>query len=460
VLVSRGASFNITQQLTAEMASTLAQWIGVFGVIWNSKVAENRDSYKSFLAGACPKPKPNQKVSHFCKDPQKPWLKEVPSQIRRNAASQWMTAMNAFFKGVRGLPKFKKSVGMRSVLVTKELFQAERKGDEIQISLKKTEKSLPFVSLTLPLKGKLVTDLPKQLWVKRQGAKFFLSFSYEEKIGAVDQDTLLKRFVMTPEDKQDAMVLGIDLGVVQPITLSNGDSLGFTPQEQESLQRNEIRKQKYQKLISKRQVLAKKRKLKTGKNYKKIQAKHSKKSAKIANIRGNMAHRISKEVVQKADVLVMEKLNVKNMTKASQKKEDPKTKKLQRKNVKAKAGLNRSILGVGFAQIKNFIQYKSEASSVYLAFIDPKNTSRECSRCGYIHADNRKSQASFLCQSCGHQDNADINAAKVLKNRFLTSVRTGKFSVKKKPSQKITFRKKPPEQRFQPVEPMSDLHSV
>lgn len=49
--------------------------------------------------------------------------------------------------------------------------------------------------------------------------------------------------------------------------------------------------------------------------------------------------------------------------------------------------------------------------------VNPKNTSRECSRCHYIDKKNRGSQAEFLCLNCGYTDNADRNAAKVIAQR-------------------------------------------
>jgi transposase len=45
-----------------------------------------------------------------------------------------------------------------------------------------------------------------------------------------------------------------------------------------------------------------------------------------------------------------------------------------------------------------------------------------CSLCGCIHDDNRKEQESFMCVTCNHTENADINAAKNIKNRVVLTV--------------------------------------
>jgi hypothetical protein len=45
------------------------------------------------------------------------------------------------------------------------------------------------------------------------------------------------------------------------------------------------------------------------------------------------------------------------------------------------------------------------------------NTSRQCPACDHTHADNRKSQSIFLCLACGHTENADLVAAKNIRER-------------------------------------------
>jgi IS605 OrfB family transposase len=65
-----------------------------------------------------------------------------------------------------------------------------------------------------------------------------------------------------------------------------------------------------------------------------------------------------------------------------------------------------------FFELRNFIEYKAKLLGVSVYPIDPHNTSRTCSVCGYVDKANRKNQASFVCIECGHTDNADYNAAK------------------------------------------------
>ena len=64
-----------------------------------------------------------------------------------------------------------------------------------------------------------------------------------------------------------------------------------------------------------------------------------------------------------------------------------------------------------FFQLREYITYKAAWAGVPVRLVDPRNTSRTCSRCGHCEKANRKNQADFLCQRCGFAANADENAA-------------------------------------------------
>lgn len=64
-----------------------------------------------------------------------------------------------------------------------------------------------------------------------------------------------------------------------------------------------------------------------------------------------------------------------------------------------------------FGQLRAFVEYKAKQAGVPCVTVDPRNTSRECGQCGHIDKRNRKSQSEFRCRACGHEANADLNAA-------------------------------------------------
>jgi len=70
-----------------------------------------------------------------------------------------------------------------------------------------------------------------------------------------------------------------------------------------------------------------------------------------------------------------------------------------------------------FRQLRDFITYKATIAGIPVVAVDPRNTSRACSACGFVSKSNRKTQSLFLCKSCGHTENADVNGSKNIASR-------------------------------------------
>jgi ribosomal protein L37AE/L43A len=79
------------------------------------------------------------------------------------------------------------------------------------------------------------------------------------------------------------------------------------------------------------------------------------------------------------------------------------------RNVRQKAGLNRSILNGGWSLFATRIGHKAAGR---VEQVNPAFTSQRCSVCSHVARESRKSQALFLCTACGHTSNADLNAAR------------------------------------------------
>src|SRR5262245_24969844 len=62
-----------------------------------------------------------------------------------------------------------------------------------------------------------------------------------------------------------------------------------------------------------------------------------------------------------------------------------------------------------FGQLRAFLTYKAQRAGVPVLFVDPRNTSKTCSRCGHVDTRNRRSQAEFSCIRCGFECHADLN---------------------------------------------------
>jgi putative transposase len=77
-----------------------------------------------------------------------------------------------------------------------------------------------------------------------------------------------------------------------------------------------------------------------------------------------------------------------------------------------------------FNRLYEYVEYKAEACGIDVEQVDPKNTSRRCSHCGFTHPDNRDSE-NFECLKCGYENHADYNAAKNIGLRYLRRNQTG-----------------------------------
>ena len=82
------------------------------------------------------------------------------------------------------------------------------------------------------------------------------------------------------------------------------------------------------------------------------------------------------------------------------------------KNVRAKSTLNRGILAKGWGGLARTLEHKARYNGSEIVKVNPAYTSQTCSACGTVDAKSRESQARFACRSCGHAENADVNAAK------------------------------------------------
>ena len=99
----------------------------------------------------------------------------------------------------------------------------------------------------------------------------------------------------------------------------------------------------------------------------------------------------------------VEDLQIGNMTRSARgTRDDP------GRNVRAKAGLNRGILGSGWGLLVRRLEDKAPGR---VEKVKPHYTSQRCSACGQVDRDSRESQAVFRCTACGFAGNADVNAA-------------------------------------------------
>ncbi|MFD8805398.1 RNA-guided endonuclease InsQ/TnpB family protein [Streptomyces sp. NPDC059597] len=138
-------------------------------------------------------------------------------------------------------------------------------------------------------------------------------------------------------------------------------------------------------------------------------AKVAKLKAREANRRKDWCEKTSTMLARTYDLVRFEKLNIKTMTAKAKAKPDPDQSGQSLKNGRsAKAGLNRAILAQGWGLLRQRTEHKAPGR---VEDVPAPYTSLRCSACGWIDKNSRKSQAEFVCSSCGFTCNADTNAA-------------------------------------------------
>lgn len=88
-----------------------------------------------------------------------------------------------------------------------------------------------------------------------------------------------------------------------------------------------------------------------------------------------------------------------------------------RQRVTARKDQRARVHSWAFAQLGTFVEYKARRAGVPVVHVDPRNTSRQCSECWHTHRSNRVTQARFVCRSCGIVLHADHNGSRNIAHR-------------------------------------------
>jgi len=139
-------------------------------------------------------------------------------------------------------------------------------------------------------------------------------------------------------------------------------------------------------------------------------------------------HCLSKKVVQKAKGTgrslaleelkgIRERLGRKPVKKASPVLGDSTPKGEEKPQKHVRKSVRTLINSWSFSQLRLFIAYKAKIAGVRVFVVPAYYSSQTCSVCGHVSKSNRISRDDFRCESCGHAEHADTNAAKVISQR-------------------------------------------
>ncbi len=203
--------------------------------------------------------------------------------------------------------------------------------------------------------------------------------------------------IPTPVFADLRKTVGVDMGITRVAVASNNRFFG---------------EKRWKELENKTFRLKRKLQAKGTKSAK----RHLKKlSGKQLRRRTDHDHVVSKRIVQSCEqgtTIVIENLtNIRQTAKQRRGKQ------------------NREFHGWSFARLRSFLEYKAEEQGIKTVAVDPRNTSKMCSKCGCVYRHNRKSQSRFVCKDCSFELNADLNASRNIKFKYLAQTGISSLSV-------------------------------
>ena len=231
----------------------------------------------------------------------------------------------------------------------------------------------------------------KTVSVKREGKRWYVILTAEQ----TEPEPLPKT----------GSVVGIDLGIANFLADSGGDFVANPRHGRKAAAKLEAAQQALSR--------CKRRSNRRRKRVQRVADLHR----KVRRQRLDHAHKTALDLVRQHDFIAHEDLKIRNMVKAPAPKSDPgQPGSFLPNNAAAKAGVNKSISDAGWGVFLTILHAKAESAGREVIAVDPRNTSRTCPACGHIAAENRTTQDTFHCVSCGHTAHADtVGAVNVLR---------------------------------------------
>jgi putative transposase len=300
------------------------------------------------------------------------WLKNTPSQALQHALKDLEKAYKNFFAKRADFPRFKRKGSGDSF----------RYPDPKQIKLDQGNSRifLPKLGWIRYRNSRDVLGELRNVTVSGKNGKWFVSIQIQREVEIIPSAA--------------TTAIGIDLGIARFATFSDGTYI----EPLNSFKTKAAKLAKYQRRMAHKQ--------KFSNNWKKAKAKVQKIHTQIANARRDFLHKATTTLSQNHALVFIEDLQVRNMSKsAAGTAENP------GKNVAQKSGLNKVILDQGWGEFRRQLDYKLTWKGGMLFAVPPHYTSQECPECHHVSADNRQTQAKFVCVQCHYENHADVVGA-------------------------------------------------
>ena len=306
-----------------------------------------------------------------------PELCSVYSQVLQETLKRLKKAFDNFFRRVKahekekGYPRFKSKGRYNSITYPQSGFKL----DGSRLTLAKIPGTIrTFVHR--PVVGKV-----KTCTLKRDGrGAWFVIFVTEQE---------------DPVKIEPTIAIGVDLGISHAVTTSEGQTFDYPRYYVQAEKKNRAaEKSLHRKKLGSR-------------NRRKARVKLSCIGKRVTNLRDEFCHQVSRKLVDSADLIVFEDLQIQNMLKNHH--------------------LAKHVSDVSWGKLIQFTASKAARAGKTVELVDPRNTSQRCSDCGEI-VPKELSERTHSCPNCGLQLDRDHNAARNILTLGLRGIACGELT--------------------------------
>ena len=305
------------------------------------------------------------------------WLADGSVTVQQEALRDLDQAWRHFFAGTHGKPAWRRHGAHEGFRIVGEQARRVR-----QCSRKWSSVFVPKVGWVAFRRSRAISEWKSYRITMDRAGRWHIAFAV----------------IPSPvEGPGNGEIVGLDRGVRVAVTLSTGEMsspAGLRPKEAERflrLQRD---------LARSRRGSARRAR---------VRLQIARLRARERDRRKDWVEKTSTDIARRFDVIRIENLGIQNMTRSARG-----TVGAPGKNVRAKSALTRGIHASRWGLLARRLEQKAPGR---VEKVNAAYTSMTCNTCGHCAAENRKSQAVFRCVACGHQANADVNAARNIAER-------------------------------------------
>jgi putative transposase len=315
------------------------------------------------------------------------WLKKAESTSLQATDKDLFEAYKGFFSKKRKFPRFK------SKKFPKQSYQCKFINNNIEV-LDDSYIKLPKLGVMKYKNKKSIPNIIKYVTIRKSSTnKYYAVLTVDEDISHL------------PKTNKS---VGLDMGVSDLVICSDGSKYKTIRFDKKLAKK----KCYWEKRLARRRTQALKdiqykkkfglidpKPLEQYSNYMKAKLMVAKYSEKIANQRKDYLHKITRELVENNDLIVIEDLKTKNLL--------------------GNHNLSLAIANQSWRALRLMLEYKCEWYGKKLLIVNPFKTSQICSNCGYDDGKHGLNIREWDCPSCGIHHDRDVNASKNILNNGL-----------------------------------------